>query len=80
MLIDCIAEMLGRAYGCPCNYGQAKGPDLSEILVTTHSEKWFEEHCTPELNDCLSICSSEAPIPLSSIQILQVLLSSSTDT
>ena len=41
MLIDCIAEMLGRAYGCPCNYGQAKGPDLSEILVTTHSEKWF---------------------------------------
>ena len=59
MLIDCIAEMLGRAYGCPCNYGQAKGPDLSEILVTTHSEKWFEDHCTPELNDRAEICWKE---------------------
>lgn len=59
MLIDCIAEMLGRAYGCPCNYGQSKGPDLSEILVTTHSDKWFEEHCTPELNDRAEICWKE---------------------
>lgn len=59
MLIDCIAELLGRAYGCPCNYGQANGPDLSEILVMTHSEKWFEENCTPELDDRAEICWKE---------------------
>lgn len=59
MLIDCIAEMLNRAYGCPCNYGQAKGPDLSEILITTHSAQWFEDHCAPELNDSAETCWKE---------------------
>ena len=60
MLIDCIAEMLGRAYGCPCNYGQADGgPDLSEILVTSHPETWFEDHCLPELNDRAETCWKE---------------------
>ena len=76
MLIDCIAEMLGRAYGCPCNYGQAKGPDLSEILVTTHSEKWFEDHCTPELNDRAEIDFAESFVKkalISSLNISSVL-------
>lgn len=59
MLIDCIAEMLGRAYGCPCNYKQEKEPSFSEILIMTHSEKWFEDHCVPEFDDRAETCWKE---------------------
>lgn len=59
MLIDCIAEMLAHVYDCPCNYGHIDGPDLSEFLVMTHSEKWFEEHCKPELAGSAEACWKE---------------------
>lgn len=58
-MIDCIAWMLARAYGCPCDYGQTDGPDFSEILVMTHSEKWFEEYCKPEIDGCEETCWKE---------------------
>ena len=59
MLIDTIAEMLALVYDCPCNYGQTDGPDFSDILIQTHSEKWFEEHCKPEIQGTAVNCWKE---------------------
>lgn len=59
MLIDCIAEMLARAYGCPCDYGQAEGPGLVGILLRKHPPEWFEERCRPEAPGAAAACWKE---------------------